>query len=286
MRRVSSTSRPWGLVWTFSLLNAVRNHPQSAYGLTDVYADYISDAVARRGARLRAARGTASTTSASASGRARRSSCATAVAAKTERLRVGTAVVAAAVPRPAPRRRGRRRSADILSGGRFDLGIGPGSQYEEFRDVRRRPQGDAPAASWESIDWIRRGFDEKDEFSHQGQYYDIPDMTFTTKPVQNPVPGLVRAAMGPRNQAKAAERGFNFIGPFNPGYDAAARRRPAVTRSTIQVASMQVVCVADDGGAGVGDRRPRARVLRQLLRDPQGPRRASRRPERTRSPRR
>ena len=29
----------------FSLLNAVRNLPQTAYNLTDVYADYISDAV-------------------------------------------------------------------------------------------------------------------------------------------------------------------------------------------------------------------------------------------------
>ena len=29
----------------FSLLNAVRNLPQAPYNLTDVYADYISDAV-------------------------------------------------------------------------------------------------------------------------------------------------------------------------------------------------------------------------------------------------
>ena len=29
----------------FSLLNAVRNHPQSAYAEKDVYADYISDDV-------------------------------------------------------------------------------------------------------------------------------------------------------------------------------------------------------------------------------------------------
>ena len=44
MRRVSSTSSP-GVGMEFSLLNAVRNHPQSAYALTDVYADYICDAV-------------------------------------------------------------------------------------------------------------------------------------------------------------------------------------------------------------------------------------------------
>ena len=50
--------------------------------------------------------------------------------------------------------------------------------------------------------------------------------------------------MGPLNQRRAAERGFNFIGPFNPGYDAqleAAGRNP----EDHQVALMVPVVVAD-----------------------------------------
>ena len=225
----------------FSLLNAVRNHPQSAYDLKDVYADYISDAVLAEELGFKG----------SFYGEHHFRECqwtgssilvATAVAAKTQRLRVGTAVLL--LPFHDPRRVAEDVAiADIISGGRFDLGIGPGSQYEEFRTFGVDPK-EMHGRMWESIDWILRAFDENDEFSHRGRYYDIPEMTFTTKPVQQPVP-VWSSAMAPRNQAKAAERGFNFIGPFNPNYDAAleaAGRDP----SGVQVASMQMVCVADD----------------------------------------
>ncbi len=131
---------------------------------------------------------------------------------------------------------------DIISGGRFDLGIGPGSQFEEFRAFGIDPKT-MNGRMWESIDWILRAFQEKDEFSHKGRYYDIPNMTFTTKPVQNPIP-VWSSAMGPKNPARSAERGFNFIGPVNFGYDAAlaaAGRKP----EDHKMASMQVIHVAD-----------------------------------------
>jgi alkanesulfonate monooxygenase SsuD/methylene tetrahydromethanopterin reductase-like flavin-dependent oxidoreductase (luciferase family) len=137
--------------------------------------------------------------------------------------------------------------ADILSGGRFDLGVGPGSQYEEFVTFGREP-AEMNQRSWESIDFVRRAFSEPGEFSHKGRFYDIPHMTFTTKPVQDPLP-IWWGGMGPRNQRRAAERGFNFIGPFNPGYDAhliECGRNP----DDHQVASMQTICVADTTDKG------------------------------------
>ena len=52
-------------------------------------------------------------------------------AARTSKLRVGTAVTL--LPFHNPIRVAEDAAiADILSGGRFDLGVGPGSQYEEF----------------------------------------------------------------------------------------------------------------------------------------------------------
>ena len=131
---------------------------------------------------------------------------------------------------------------DILSGGRFDLGIGPGSQFEEFRTFGIDPKT-MNGRMYESIDWILRAFDEKDEFSHKGKYYDIPNMTFTTKPVQNPIP-VWSSSMGPRNAARSAERGFHFIGPGNFGYDgalAAAGRNPG----DYKIASMQLFHISD-----------------------------------------
>jgi alkanesulfonate monooxygenase SsuD/methylene tetrahydromethanopterin reductase-like flavin-dependent oxidoreductase (luciferase family) len=224
----------------FSLLNAVRNLPSKAYALKDVYADYVGDCVLAEelgftGAwfgehHFRECQWTGSPMMLAAH-----------VAARTTNLRVGSAV--ALLPFHDPIRVAEDAAiADILSGGRFDLGVGPGSQYEEFITFGVDPK-EMNQRAWESIDWIRRAFTEPGEFSHEGRFYDIPDMTFTTKPVQDPVP-IWWGGMGPLNQKRAAERGFNFIGPFNPGYDAqliAAGRNPA----DHQVSLMQMVCVAD-----------------------------------------
>ena len=166
---------------------------------------------------------------------------AAAVAARTTNLRVGTGV--ALLPFHDPIRVAEDAAiCDILSGGRFDLGVGPGSQYEEFVTFGVDPK-EMNQRSWESIDWIQRAFRESGQFSHKGRFYDIADMTMTTKPVQDPMP-VWWGGMGPLNQKRAAERGFNFIGPFNPGYDQhliAAGRNPA----DYQVASMQMICIAD-----------------------------------------
>lgn len=224
----------------FSLLNAVRNLPGAAYDLRDVYADYISDAVLAEELgftrswygehHFRECQWTGSPIQ-----------LCTAVAARTEKLRVGTAVTL--MPFADPRRLAEEvATCDILSGGRFDFGVGPGSQWEEFVTFGINPK-EMFGRTWEAVDWISEAFASTDEFSHKGRYYDIPDMTFTTKPVQSPVP-MWYGGMGPKNQAKAAERGMGFIGPFNPGYDqhlAAAGRNPA----DHPVASMQMVCVSD-----------------------------------------
>jgi alkanesulfonate monooxygenase SsuD/methylene tetrahydromethanopterin reductase-like flavin-dependent oxidoreductase (luciferase family) len=237
----------------FSLLNAVRNHPQSAYAEKDVYADYISDAVlAEEMGFVRSWYGEHHFRECQWSGSPIQ--ICTAVATRTERLRVGTAV--ALLPFHDPIRIAEDVAiCDILSGGRFDLGIGPGSQYEEFQSFGIDPKT-MSGRMWESIDWILRAFQEKDEFSHKGRHYDIPNMTFTTKPVQNPVP-VWSSAMGPQNLAKAAERGFNFIAPILFGCDAALEAAGRNPRDH-KMASMQVIHVADstdraweDAAAGI-----------------------------------
>ena len=129
-----------------------------------------------------------------------------------------------------------------MSNGRFDLGVGPGSQYEEFITFGKHP-AEMNQRSWEMVDWIQRAFTEQEMFSHTGRFYDIADMTFTTEPVQQPLP-MWWGGMGPKNLARAAERGMNLIAPFNAGYDAALQacgRNPA----DYQISVMIPVCVAD-----------------------------------------
>lgn len=224
----------------YALINGVRNHPDSAYDLQDVYADYISDAVLAEEIgfthswygehHFRACQWTGSPMMVAA-----------AVAARTERIRIGTSVVL--LPFHDPIRVAEDAAiADILSNGRFDLGVGPGSQYEEFVTFGKDP-AEMNQRSWEAVDWIQRAFTEPAMFSHKGRFYDIPDMTFTTKPVQQPLP-MWWGGMGPKNLARAAERGMNLIAPFNAGYDAALQacgRNPA----DYHVSVMVPVCVAE-----------------------------------------
>ena len=126
-----------------SLLNGVRNHPDDPAPLVDVYADYLSDAVLAEELGF----------SASWYGEHHFRPCqwtgspmivATAVASRTENLRIGTAVTL--LPFHDPLRVAEDAVAvDLISGGRFDLGVGPGSQYEEFVTLRGRPDGDEQA---------------------------------------------------------------------------------------------------------------------------------------------
>src|ERR1700728_2533800 len=151
----------------FTLLNAVRNHPADPYPLPDVYADYISDAVLAEELGFTGSwYGEHHFRECQWSGSPIR--VATAVAAATQRLRVGTAV--SLLPFHDPRRLAEDvATADIISRGRFDFGIAPA-------EMNRR--------MCESADWIQRAFTEKEQVSHDGRYYSIPNMTFTTKPVQ------------------------------------------------------------------------------------------------------
>ena len=252
----------------FSLLNAVRNHPQSAYAEKDVYADYISDALlAEEMGFVRSWYGEHHFRECQWTGSPIQ--VCTAVAARTERLRVGTAV--ALLPFHDPIRMAEDVAiCDILSGGRFDFGVGPGSQFEEFRTFGIDPKT-MNGRMYESIDWILEAFASKDEFSHKGKYYDIPDMTFTTKPVQDPVP-VWSSSMGPRNAARSAERGFNFIGPGNFGYDAALDCRgsePGRLQDRVDAGHPRLRLDRQ----GVGGGRRGHRVLRELLQPSARPRR-------------
>ncbi len=224
----------------YAIINGVRNHPDRAYALAEVYADYISDAVLAEELgfvaswygehHFRECQWTPSPMMVAA-----------AVAARTTTLRIGTGV--SLLPFHDPIRVAEDAAvADILSNGRFDLGVGPGSQYEEFRSFDKNPETMNQRA-WESIDWIKRAFTETESFTHKGTYYDIPDMTFTTKPVQSPLP-MWWGGMGPLNLKRSAQRGMHLLAPFNAGYDAAliaAGRNPA----DHQISVMIPVCVAD-----------------------------------------
>src|SRR5262245_50983362 len=220
------------------IINAVRNHPSHPYALEDVYADYISDALLAEELGFDFAW----------YGEHHFTDCQwtpspmlvmAAVAARTERLRVGLSVLC--LPFHDPIRVAEDVAVlDIISRGRVDFGIGVGSQFEEYRTFKI-PVQERFGRTWEAIELIQRCWDSTETFSFEGRYYHYPDITFTTRPVQKPVPVWV-GALGPKQVTLTARKGFHLLaGDGSGNYDAslrAAGRNP----EEYSIAPMQQVC--------------------------------------------
>ena len=106
-----------------------------------------------------------------------------AVAARTSRLRVGTDV--AALPLRSPFQLAKLvTSVDVLSNGRFDLGVGIGLVPEEFAlegvEMRMR----APISN-EILEIVKRLLNEEG-VSHAGERYRFENFTLEPRPIQQP----------------------------------------------------------------------------------------------------
>jgi alkanesulfonate monooxygenase SsuD/methylene tetrahydromethanopterin reductase-like flavin-dependent oxidoreductase (luciferase family) len=150
------------------------------------------------------------------------------VAAKTSRIRIGTSVICAPFHNPL-RLAEDIAAVDIASNGRFDLGIGVGSQWEEFNTFGIDPK-ERFGRTWEIIDIIERCLHgDDDHFDVEGKYYNFSDVRWIMQPVQKRIP-IFWGGFGPQGVRRAAERGYNLIAPDVTGiYEQVMRangRRP------------------------------------------------------------
>lgn len=163
------------------------------------------------------------------------------VAARTKRLRVGTQVLC--LPFHNPLRVAEDVAViDIMSNGRFDLGVGVGSQYEEFVTFGIDPK-EMHGRTWESIDVIQKCFESESPFTHEGRHYTFKDVDFRTKPVQKPFT-IWWGGFGPKNTAKAAQRGLPIQGGRQPLYDREAREA-GLAPDKIPNSEMIMCCLGD-----------------------------------------
>jgi alkanesulfonate monooxygenase SsuD/methylene tetrahydromethanopterin reductase-like flavin-dependent oxidoreductase (luciferase family) len=132
----------------------------------------------------------------------------TSVATQTTRLRLGTGVLVLHLDHPI-RVAERAAILDIISNGRLDLGIGRGGEEERQSVAFHVPKGAANRDRFgEAIEILKLAWTGK-PFSYDGTYYQVPEVTVTPKPVQDPMP-LYVAASKPDSFAWVAERGFPF----------------------------------------------------------------------------
>ena len=145
-----------------------------------------------------------------------------AVAAKTHRVRIGTFLLLLPLHN-AVRVAEDGATVDVISRGRFDLGIGKGYAKHEFLGYGI-PRKERASRFEEGIDVIR-GIWTQDPFSFQGKHYNLQDIRLTPKPVQQPHPPLWVGALNPKAVDRAARLGCHFLGIGDTSaYDEALRR--------------------------------------------------------------
>ena len=134
---------------------------------------------------------------------------AAAIAARTERIRIGTFVIL--LPFHHPLRIAEDAAiVDIISNGRFDLGLGQGYRLEEFETfcIPRKERG--PRLE-EGVEIIRRAWTETG-FSIDGRFTKLRNVNLQPRPVQQPHPPIWLAARGPKSIARAGRLGYHFMG--------------------------------------------------------------------------
>ena len=133
---------------------------------------------------------------------------ATHLAAKTSRIRIGTAVVVLPLHNPLMVAE-QAATIDLLSQGRFDLGLGRGYQQYEFQRLGLDLK-DSRGRWEEAIEIVARAFTEE-SFSYQGEYYSFPETNVLPKPYQKPHPPIWVVGQSPESIDGAVRRGFHVV---------------------------------------------------------------------------
>ena len=131
------------------------------------------------------------------------------LAARTSRIRLGTAVVVLPWHNPVLIAE-QAATLDLLSGGRFDFGVGKGYRAAEFAGFCI-PPAEAAERFDEAIAVIRKAWTSEDRFSHHGKRWHFENVVVEPAPVQRPHPPLWLAAGSAESIRRAARDGFNLL---------------------------------------------------------------------------
>jgi probable F420-dependent oxidoreductase len=114
---------------------------------------------------------------------------------------------------------------DVLSDGRFELGLGTGSQPRDnvMSGIPEDPPGKKVERLTETIDILKAHFSDAERIDYPGKHYQISDLEAYPKPVQKPLP-IMLGARGDR-MLRLAAREADIIGVManDSGPDLAAK---------------------------------------------------------------
>ena len=166
------------------------------------------------------------------------------LAHRTKNVRLGTGTVIAPFWHPI-RLAGEVAMADIITGGRLELGIARGAYSFEYE--RLMPGLDAWGAGGRMREMIPaiKGL-WQGNYAHEGEYWQFPETTSSPMPVQNPHPPIWVAARDPNSHEFAVSQGCNVqVTPLHlddeevqslmDRFNAACARFPDIARPKIMV---------------------------------------------------
>lgn len=150
---------------------------------------------------------------------------AAALAARTRRVRIGTYLVLMPMHNPV-RVAEDAATVDLISQGRFDLGVGLGYRPAEFSAQGLSPS-ERGARLTEGIQIVQRLLSD-DTVTIDGRFTRLKDIRITPPALQRPHPPIWLGALAPKAIERAARLGFHFqsVGPaaLNAAYDAALEK--------------------------------------------------------------
>lgn len=177
---------------------------------------------------------------------------ATHLAGRTERIRVGSAVVVLPLHHPLIVAE-EIATADVLCGGRLDVGLGRGYQTYEFERLGLG-LGESRERFDESVEILLKAFGGK-PFSYEGKHYRFDETSVYPLPVQTPHPPIWVVAQSPESVVATAKLGFNLVtGGFGVSVDRLRAFRQAfdampidpAVKARIRVSTQRPVYVTHD----------------------------------------
>jgi probable F420-dependent oxidoreductase len=134
---------------------------------------------------------------------------AAAIASRTRRIRIGTFVLLMPLHNPLHVAED-AATVDVLSNGRFDLGLGQGYVPREFAGFNV-PREERSRRLREGVEIVRRLFTE-DNVTFEGKSYAVRDATLYPKPVQRPHPPIWIGARSRKATERAGRNGYHLAG--------------------------------------------------------------------------
>ena len=159
---------------------------------------------------------------------------AAAIASRTKKIHIGTSVVLLPFHNPV-RLAEDAATVDVISGGRFELGVGVGYKVEEFESfaVSSKERG---ARTNEGLEIIRRLW-EGETLTFEGKYYTVTKAKLTPEPIQQPRPPIWVGGFTPPALRRAAKYGDGYIGvgPLKEAYERYVTALEKVGKSTTDI---------------------------------------------------